>query len=158
MLTEICQYLHNWFNRKPDGNDYPKEYGVFTIEDGEINTDILVNGQYFRVIGSLFNDGVHKYGTDPKTDKPYDTLQDETFNGAVWSMGVPAEVVILADEIAAWQAKYGAVSSDAMSPFNSESFAGYSYTKGSSAVSGSQGNGNGWQSVYAARLNVWRKI
>lgn len=158
MLTEICQYLKNWFNRKPDGTDYPKAYGEFTIADGVLSTEVLAEGQYFRIMGSLFNDGVHKYGTDPKTGKLYETLQDETFTGAVWSMGVPAEVVALADEIDAWQAKYGSLDSEAMSPFVSESFGGYSYSKGSGAGSGSQGNGNGWQSVYAARLNVWRKI
>lgn len=150
MLTEICQYLKNWFNRKPDGSYYPKEEGTFTIEDGVIDTEILVENQYFRIMGSLFNDGVHQYGVD--------TLTDETFNGVVWAMGVPPEVVTLADDIATWQAKYGSTDSDAMSPYVSESFGGYSYSKGSGAVSGSQGNGNGWQSVFAARLNVWRKV
>lgn len=158
MLSEICQYLHNWFNRKPNGDDYPKEYGEFTIADGVIDAQVLAEGQYFRIMGSLFNDGVHKYGTDPKTNKLYDALTDETFDGAIWSMGVPPEVVKLADEISAWQVEYGKADSEAMSPFASESFGGYSYTKGSGAGSGSQGNGNGWQSVYAARLNVWRKI
>lgn len=152
MLTEICQYLKNWFNRKPNGDDYPKEYGTFTIENGIIDSSILADGQYYRIMGSLYNDGVHKYGDTA------DVLVDEVFEGAVWSMGVPKVVADLAEEIEAWQAKYGSLDSEAMSPYASESFGGYSYSKGSGVASGSQGNGNGWQSAFAARLNVWRKI
>lgn len=139
MLTEICQYLKNWFNRKPDGSDYPKYNGKVVISEGNIifsDSFSLVDGQYFRVMGSLFNDGVHKVG---------DTLTDETFEGAVWSMAVPPDVVLLADEISAWKDEYGTVT-----PFQSESFGGYSYTKGS-------GNDT-WQGAFAAKLNPWRKI
>ena len=152
MLTEICQYLRNWFNRKPDGTMYPKEEGVFTIENGTIDSEILVDGQYFRILGSLFNDGVHKYGDAD--------LTDETFSGQVWSMGVPKEVVALSEEIEEWQSKYGSVSNEAMSPFNSESYAGYSYTKSAGGSNSTQGggSGNGWQNAYATRLNAWRKL
>ena len=156
MLTEICQYLHNWFNRKPNGELYPQYAGKVTILNNVITFEdreyVLVNGQYFRIMGSLFNDGVHKYGTD--------VLADEEFTGAVWSMAVPPDVVSLASEIATWQAEYGAVGSAAMSPYNSESFGGYSYSKqsgGSSGGAGSLSPGT-WQSVYAARLSPWRKL
>ena len=128
MLTEICQYLHNWFNRKLDGTDYPKYTGDFIIADGVINVDELADGQYFRIIGSLFNDGVHKFGDSA------DVLRDETFTGAVWSMGVPPEIVKLADEMTAWMAKYGGLDSPNMSPFASESFGGYSYSKQQGSV------------------------
>ena len=56
MLTELCQELRNWFDR-----DLPKWYGEITISDGQIQDVDLQSGQYFRVIGSLFNDGVHKF-------------------------------------------------------------------------------------------------
>lgn len=148
MLTELCQYLRNWFDRKPDGALYPRKSGTFTIENGELIADFLANGQYFRIMGSLFNDGVHKHG---EAD-----LTDETFCGDVWSMGVPPAVVALADDIKEWQGKYGKVDDPAMSPYQSESFGGYSYQKGS-ASSGS-GNGATWQTVFAARLTPWRKL
>ena len=79
MLTEICQYLKNWFNRKPNGDYYPKYSGKVVITEGDLvfaSGFDLVDGQYIRIMGSLFNDGVHKVG---------DTLVDEVFEGAVSS-------------------------------------------------------------------------
>lgn len=153
MLTELCQYLKNWFNRKPNGDYYPKYNGKIVISEGNIifaDSFALVDGQYYRIMGSLFNDGVHKVG---------DTLADEVFEGAVWSMAVPPVVVSLAAEIADWQAKYGNVDSEAMSPFQSESFGGYSYSKsGGGSASGANKNAATWESAFAARLEPWRKI
>ena len=160
MLTEICQYLKNWFNRKPDGSDYPKETGTFTIENGELNTEILANGQYFRILGSLFNDGVHRYGVDNSGQQPkqFDTLTDETFTGSIWSMGVPAEVEALAEDVAAWVEKYGGIDSPAMSPYESESFGGYSYKKQQGYASTGGGMLTSWNIQFADRLAPWRKI
>ena len=149
-LTEVCQHLKNWFNRKPNGADLPKWQGTFTIANGSLQNSSLVEGQYFRILGSLFNDGVHKVG---------DALTDEVFEGAVWSMAIPQEVVDLAAEIGEWQDKYGGVDSTNLSPYNSESFGGYSYSKsGGGAASTASGGAGTWQSVYASRLNMWRKI
>lgn len=147
MLTEICQYLKNWFNRKPDGTSYPVYYGMFTISDGVLGLE-LADGQYYRIVGSLFNDGVHQYGTD--------VLTDETFDGAVWSMGIPPAVLQLAQDIEEWQSKFGTSSSPNLSPCQSESFGGYSYSKGGG---GSSDTDSGtWQGAFAGRLNPWRKI
>lgn len=151
MMTEICQYLRNWFNRKPDGSDYPKYEGTFTIENGVLVTDDLADGQYFRIIGSLFNDGVHVYHTENGM------LTDETFTGVVWSMGVPPDVVQLATDISNWQSRYGTVDSEAMSPFLSESFGGYSYSKGGGNANNADAS-TAWQNAFAARLAPWRKI
>lgn len=149
-LTEVCQYLRNWFNRKPNGADLPKWQGTFTITSGTLQNNGLVEGQYFRILGSLFNDGVHKVG---------DVLTDETFEGAVWAMAVPQEVIDLVAEIGEWQDKYGGVDSANLSPYNSESFGGYSYSKsGGGAANSASGGAGTWQSVYASRLNMWRKI
>lgn len=158
MLTELCEYLKNWFD---EGQE--KHIGKITITGGEITArdDLLfsetrqvslVTGQYFRVIGSLFNDGVHMY--------PDYNMVDEEFDGAVWSMAIPPVILTLADDIAAWKLKYEALDSMAMSPYNSESFAGYSYSKsGAGASSSANGSGlSGWRSVFANRLSPWRKI
>lgn len=156
ILTELCQILRNWFDRGKE-----KWHGKITIDDGDITVVTksgepfaLQDGQYFRIIGSLFNDGVHKYGDAE------DVLTDETFEGSIWSMAVPPAVVALAAEIDEWIAKYGTIDSQAMSPFNSESFGGYSYSKsaGGSASGSGTGNPASWQAVYASRLNQWRKI
>ena len=144
MLTELCQELHNWFERE-------RHIGTFTIEAGVLTGLDLLNGQYYRIIGSVFNDGVHKYGDAT------DVLTDETFEGAVWALGIPKAVIDLAAEIAAWRAKYESADSAAMSPFNSESFGGYSYAKSGAGVTSSSGAG-GWVGVFASQLNRWRKI
>lgn len=103
-------------------------------------------GQYFRIVGSVLNDGVYQYGDC--------ALRDETFEGAVWAMAVPSEFLRLEEEIKAWRTQY---ENAANSPFQSESFAGYSYTK-SSANGNSGGSVTGWQGVFASRLNKWRKL
>lgn len=152
ILTEICQYLKNWFDR-----NQKKWIGKISISNEVIRLGDqvieLVPGQYYRVIGSLFNDGVHKLDT-------YDVLIDEPeFDGAVWSMAIPPAVVELATEIEEWQSKYGGVGSVAMSPFNSESFGGYSYSKsGGGSGDGERGAVGTWQGVYGKRLSMWRKI
>ena len=153
MMTELCQELRNWFDR-----NQKKYLGRFEIKNGNLNSlDApleLLDGQYFRIIGSVFNDGVHKY------ECINDTLHDESFKGAVWAMAVPPEVIALAEDISDWQDKYGKADSTAMSPYNSESFGGYSYSKSSGGGYGTSisGNGNGWKGMFADRLNRWRKI
>lgn len=145
MLTELCQELRNWF-------DLERRFGTFEITGGQLTADFLVNGQYYRIAGSIFNDGVHKYGDET------DVLTDETFNGSVWALGIPEAVINLAAEIAEWQAKYGGTESAAMSPFSSESFGGYSYSKSAGGSSSGASGAGGWQSAFRNRLNMWRKI
>lgn len=148
-LTELCQELRNWFDR-----GMPKYFGKFKIQNGTLVDINFLNGQYYRIIGSVFNDGVHK-SNDEK-----DVLVDEEFNGAVWAMAIPPVVVALSEDISRWMDLYGDVTSQAMSPYNSESFGGYSYSKssgGSSSGGGNDGSAS-WTSVFADRLNRWRKI
>jgi len=145
VLTEVCEYLNNYFWDK-------KIKGHFTITDGRMEIDGLKNGQYFRILGSTFNDGVHKY---PITDKTL--LIDEEFDGYIWAMAVPATVIAITSDIGKWQEEYGSAGSAAMSPFNSESFSTYSYSKSGS------GNANGgsnitWQDAFGGRLNKYRKL
>lgn len=146
MLTELCQELRNWFDRE-------RHFGTFEISGGVITAPFLVNGQYYRIVGSIFNDGVHKFGDAA------DTLTDETFEGAVWALAIPKAVINLAAEIAEWQSKYGTADSAAMSPYQSESFGGYSYSKsaGGNSASGASG-ASGWKAAFASRLNPWRKL
>lgn len=149
MLTELCQELRNWFTR-----DMDRWIGDFQIENGTLNdfSGKLKPGQYYRVIGSVFNDGVHKYGDGD--------LTDETFTGTVWAMAVPPAVIALSDEIDAWISKYSGEDSVARSPFSSESFGGYSYSKSAGGQgSGSDGSkGGSWKAAFAYDLNRWRKI
>lgn len=141
MLEELMRECRNWF-KVPDG----AYSGTFTIKGGSIALPFLRAGQYFRIMGSVLNDGVYQYGNC--------SLRDETFDGAIWAMAVPAEFLRLEEEIKAWRTQY---ENAANSPFQSESFAGYSYTK-SSANGNSGGSVTGWQGVFASRLNKWRKL
>lgn len=134
MIDEICASLHNYFAM----DIVPGEY---TVNDGEITLPFLAAGQFFRVIGSVFCDGVYRYG---------DALPaDETFDGAIWAMAIPPTLEELAAEIEEWKQKNADVLA---SPYQSESFGGYSYSKGTGSDSAS------WQGAFASRLNRWRKI
>ena len=148
MLTQICQYLRNWFDKKMDGTSYPKYSGDFTIVEGEIVLDLAV-GTYIRIIGSLFNDGVYRYGDA--------SLTDEEFNGDVWVMSIPKPVVDAAKWAEAWVGLNGGADSAANSPFASESFGGYSYSKGAS-TSGGNGASVFEQAYMINALAPWRKI
>lgn len=151
MLTEICKEIRNWFSERED-----RMVGKFRIETGVLVPPVsLLEGQYFRIIGSVFNDGVHQYGTEG------DILKDEPeFDGAVWLMRCPKDFLDLVAEIEAWQEKNGAVDSANMSPFSSESFGIYSYSKGSSgsSASGAGATAVTWQTQFKSRLNKYRKL
>lgn len=139
MLEKVLIHLKNWFV-VPGG----VHSGTFAIENGVIELPFLQDGQYYRICGSVFNDGLHKYGE-------YD-LQDETFAGAVWVLAIPRAVVELAGEIETWQAKNGET---AQSPFSSESFGGYSYSKTTDPTTGGAVS---WETVFRSQLNPYRKI
>lgn len=132
MLETVLMYLNNWFvmGRYDD---------TYTIEDGGIALPFLVDGQYFRIVGSLFNDGVYQYPAD---------LTDETFDGSVWALAIPKALLSTVEEITAWTAKNGDGG-----PYTSESFGGYSYSK----ATNSKGMAVGWRDVFAAQLAPWKK-
>lgn len=148
MLGEICADIKNFFTYKDDIH-----VGDFVIESGTISPALDIPTDYIRIVGSRLNDGVHKRGKDGFV------LVDEAFHGAIWIMSPPADFLALAAEIEAWQDKNGGIDSAAMSPFNSESFGGYSYSKsGGNAAGGSSSAGASWQSAFATRLKIYRRI
>ena len=138
MLTEICSELRNWFV-VPNG----VHIQTYTISGGSIAPlDFLQDGQYFRIIGSVFNDGVHQY--------PASDLTDEVFHGAVWAMAVPPTLIAITAEIE----EYNKSDAGKASPYISENFGGYGYTK----ATGSNGKVLTWKSVFADALNRYRKL
>ena len=142
MLTEICAEIRNYFLAHREQDIHAGEY---SIENGSMESlDFLRNGQYFRIVGSALNDGVHQY--------PAYDLQDESFKGSVWAMSVPPSFVSLVNEIEDWVTEHSAALS---SPYTSESFGGYSYSK----AAGKNGTGAySWQDQFATRLNAYRRI
>ena len=145
MLTEICAYLHNYF-------DYVRYNGFISIIGGDIFCDgkkiVLDDGQFFALFRDRIPLGVFNQS---------ETLTDKTFDGSVWLMDVP-KAVLDADKWAKdWVAKNGGADSEANSVFQSESFGGYSYNKGSNS------NGKGGMSIFDnaqfnRMLNPYRKL
>lgn len=136
MLTQICQYLRNWFEQNILTGSFKVTDGVLTFADGSALP--LQNEQYYRIIGSVFNWGVHQYGREG--EQLIDPLHDEQiFVGAVWAMAVPPEVARISAAAAKWETDNAAAIA---SPYQSESFGGYSY----SLKSSSDGTGGAsWQ-------------
>ena len=144
-LTEVCANIKNYFLR----DTYS---GTFTLSTGDAPLDSLLEGQYFRIVGSVLNDGVWQ-----NTATDLANLRGETFTGQIWSMGVPRDFEQLCEDIAVWRTANEAADSVNMSPYQSESFGGYSYSKGGSSSSGG-GTTVTWQSQFASRLNAYRRI
>lgn len=137
MLSEIFAETKNYFIRKI-------HHGTFTISDKAIEpVNFLQEGQYFRIVGSVFNDGVYKY---PATGE----LQDEIFEGAIWEMAVPNDFVLLCEVISKWEES----KLSAPSPYISESFGGYSYTK----ATNSKGMAATWKDAFSESLSKYRKV
>ena len=138
-LEDICYECHNYF-------EVGKKAGTFTVTNGNIEVDFLQDGQYFRVRNSVFNDGIYQY---PATE-----MTDETFTGEVWAMAVPKDVIALVGDVDAWKEKYAVA---LQSPYMSESFGGYSYSKGYKNSSNS-GTALTWQDVFSDRIKRWYKL
>lgn len=147
-LTEVCAYIKNYFIK----SDEDKVQGVFNISQGITPLESLLSGQYFRIKGSVLNDGVWQ-----NTAEDLANLRDEEFTGEIWSMSVPRDFEQLCVDISAWRDKNESLDSVNMSPFQSESFGGYSYSKGRSGSNDST-SGTGWQDQFKSRLNTYRRI
>lgn len=152
MLQQVLEFIHNRFIKQP----YTGEY---TITGGVISPlDFLIEGQRFWIVGSNLNDGIYTYhaaGCKNDDDNAAVTFLDEEFGGTICALAIPRELIAIAAEISAWVTKYGdAVSS----PYTSESFGGYSYSRGTKASGNNAGSGVGWQQVFGDRLNTWRKL
>lgn len=145
MLEQTLNYLNNWFTYEPE-----TYRGRCSITDGVLACGLaLRDGAYYRIIGSRFHDGLYQHcvpvedvdeeeleitedsdETEPE-EEPTDTGVDEVFFGSVSLCALPASFLDLIDEMEAWQVEYG----DAMSsPYQSESFGGYSYSKSTGAA------------------------
>lgn len=145
-LDILCAELKNYFIKDRSAI----HLGDFEVKDGMVSPlDFVKQGQYFRIVGSDLNDGVYLYNGEPMD------LKDEVFNGAIWAMSVPPIVLALAADIDAWRAKNEALDSENMTPYTSESFDGYSYSKGGNSRGGTA---TSWQSQFADRLKPYRRL
>lgn len=136
MLEKIIAYLNNDFrvsDDEPETHEWEIVGGTLTVPD-------VREGQYVRIFGSLFNDGVRKY--------PLTGLTDETFTGCVIPLAIPRVILTLAEEIETWSEK------NQPTVFTSESFGGYAYSKATKA----NGTAAGWREVFADDLKPYKKM
>ena len=128
MLTEICAYLHNYF-------DYERHSGEISIVGGVIscngNEIMLDKGQYFALFRERIPLGVFN-----------EVPADKEFKGSVWLLDIPQAIIDADNWAKEWMQINGGVDSAANSAFQSESFGGYSYNKGNNS------SGKGGQSVF----------
>lgn len=164
-IEALCAATHNYHETDRVIDDY-------AIENGNISLPFLVAGQFFRIVGSKFNDGVYIYSEDyifrdatwddvlkdnrdwnSITEEEWGELKhveliDEEFHGGVWPMRMPRAFLTLAKEIE----EYNSSEAAKASPYISESISGhYSYTKANN-------HDNAWESVFSVKLKRWRKV
>lgn len=138
-LFELLMHLRNFFpglKWRFDGEE---------ITEKRLSLPGLENGDFYLIEGSRRNNGIHVYGNQD--------LRNECFTGVVTEICVPKELLNLLDEINQWQEKNGEA---VASPYQSESFGGYSYTK-ANTTSGS-GESMSWKTAFGPRLRAWRKL
>jgi hypothetical protein len=147
MLEQVLTHIHNFF-------PYKSEYGPrVRISDGTLITAMEIpEGVWYRIEGSLLNDGLHRH--------PAPDLVDETFDGTVTLCAIPNALLEVVDEIEQWCELTSEARQKALgSPYQSESFDGYSYSlRGDIVPNTASGGLTGWQAEFASRLNAWRKI
>lgn len=139
-LADLCAELRNWFCWDED-----KHFGVSLSDISGLG---IKENQYFRVMDSIFNDGVYKY--------PKDDFVSEDTKFTVWVMRVPSQVLDLLDAMNTWETKY---TDSVEGPYQSESFDGYSRTLRSSGdSSGSAPRAWSWRDQFRSQLDQWRKV
>lgn len=148
-LEDILWHIHNWFVR----DSIPVR--TCCIDDGSLPTSItdrMLEGQWYRIEGSYLNDGLHQH--------PDTGLGDETFDGTISLLAIPRPLLRLAERIQDYIDATTEASQKALrSPYQSESFDGYSYTlKDGSGADSASGGLSGWQAEFAGQLNAFRKM
>lgn len=133
-------------------NHFWREYlsGAFSVKNGmlhELGKGLDVGGfRYVIIVGSMQHDGLWQVnqGAEGALLSGAENLADETFIGKVYFCAPPADFVQLCSEIEAFTAKYP------VTPYQSESFGAYSYSKAAGAGSAD------WRGAFGRRLSTWR--
>ena len=134
-VAAVMRHVNNFFLREA-------VEGVFTISgDGVLSP--AVDAPYIAVTGSMWHDGLYDSASDMKTG------HEETFEGTVWALCPPAQFLALCKEIEAYEAK-----NPTGAPV-SESFGGYSYSRG---TSGQSGCAITWREAFSDALRPYRRM
>ena len=149
ILEDVLWHIHNWFVYDTIDVD------ACQIDEGALPASVtssLLDGQWYRIRGSVLNDGLHQH---PAAD-----LTDETFDGSLDTLVIPKPLLRVVEEIQDYiERNASALEKAQSSPYQSESFGGYSYSlRGDLTSNSSSGGLSGWQTAFASRLNPFRKI
>lgn len=148
-LEDILYHIHNWFVR----GTMPVR--ACSISEGSLPASVtshLLDGQWYRIRGSILNDGLHQH--------PDTSLSDEVFDGWIDSLAIPKALMNVAERIQEYidltrDARETALSAK----YASESFDGYSRSIRTDLTSqGGSGGLTGWKAEFVADLNPWRKM
>lgn len=145
-LEQVLYHIHNWFS-------YDELNVRCAISDGQLPASVSIpEGAWYRIEGSLLNDGLHRH--------PAEDLRDETFDGTITVCAIPNALLDVVEEIEDWQQAYNSGRDKALgSPYASESFDGYSYSmRDYTGANSASGGLSGWQAEFASRLSAWRKM
>ncbi len=141
-VYEVMRHINNFFERGYRATEY-------TITGGALEpADLLRPGLWVCITGSFYHDGAWRIDADLRLEDLPENTPDETFTGRVWLLAPPPAFLALCDEIAEF------VQKNSVTPYQSESFGEYSYTK-------AQGKGGGilsWQEAFADRLQPYRHM
>lgn len=141
-MNKILSYLKNYFYRFG-------EKGTYAITDNQIEVrGNYVAGQYIRLTGSLLNDRVVKVENVEDNTITLTEAINEVFDGAIYSLAIPRELIELAEEIKAYE------KDTPKGGYVSESFGNYSYSK----ATGQNGGVANWKDVFKDELKPYRKI
>jgi hypothetical protein len=135
VIDAVMKHINNYF--VVDSHDVE-----LNVVNGSADLPFLQEGQYYLIAGSVFNNGVHVYGNGGLTE-------ETPVSVTVYSLAPPKAFLDVVDEITAYQEKNQDVTG-----YTSESFGGYSYSKGT----GTNGAPIGWKEVFSSKLNDWRKL
>lgn len=125
-----------------------EESGQYEIRNGIISlTETYLIGQYIYLCGSILNDGLYLINDDLIT---LDGSTDESFSGTIYGLRIPRSFLDLAKDIMAFNES----SEGQASNITSASFGIQSYSWATDA----NGNRAGWETVFAKRLNQYRRM
>ena len=142
-MERILKYLNNYFYSFGKRGEFEANRNVLNVKDG------FYLGQYIKVCGSNFNDGVYRIvGTEDSGICLDRALNKETFNGVIFGLKVPKNLQELNFKIESY------IESNSNNNFVSESFGDYSYTR----TTGRNGGLLTWQEAFREELKPYRKM
>lgn len=101
---------------------------------------------FIYISGSRYHDGVWYVSGGYLTGRDVGGIPDESFTGRVWVLSPPLDFLDTVKAIQEYDEK------NPVGAYQSESFGGYSYTRGGN------GNGGGWRETFADALTPYRRM